>query len=179
MELQKQAFLNASTICIRQIQNNAVSIHLTASVFPWRWGDPGLETSQTKWSPPLKSWCDFVTGHGECEAGKCRCFSGWDGDQCQCPSASAQHCVNSKGQVCSGRGTCVCGTCECTDSRSIGRFCEHCPTCHTACGDNWYEVPVPCPLYTENNPSRQLVLFFIIPSLKFITQINCSIMLKK
>ncbi|XP_012879439.1 PREDICTED: integrin beta-8 [Dipodomys ordii] len=79
----------------------------------------------------------LCAGHGECEAGRCQCFGGWEGDRCQCPSASAQQCVNSQGQVCSGRGTCVCGKCECTDPRSIGRFCEHCPTCPTACSDNW------------------------------------------
>ncbi|XP_023400139.1 integrin beta-8 isoform X2 [Loxodonta africana] len=80
---------------------------------------------------------NLCAGHGECEAGRCQCHSGWEGDWCQCPSASAQHCVNSKGQVCSGRGTCVCGRCECTDPRSIGRFCEHCPSCNTACNENW------------------------------------------
>lgn len=90
-----------------------------------------------------------VTGHGECEAGRCQCFSGWEGDRCQCPSASAQHCVNPRGQVCSGRGTCVCGRCECTDPRSIGRFCEHCPKCHSTCSENWYVFPISRPTEVE------------------------------
>ncbi|XP_051819161.1 integrin beta-8 isoform X1 [Antechinus flavipes] len=79
---------------------------------------------------------NLCAGHGECEGGRCKCFHGWEGDRCQCPSSSAQHCVNSKGQVCSGRGACVCGKCECTDPRIVGRFCEYCPTCDTACDEN-------------------------------------------
>ncbi|XP_043822358.1 integrin beta-8 isoform X2 [Dromiciops gliroides] len=79
---------------------------------------------------------NLCAGHGECERGRCKCFRGWEGDRCQCPSSSTQHCVNSKGQVCSGRGTCVCGKCECADPRIVGRFCEYCPTCDTACDEN-------------------------------------------
>ncbi|XP_068944845.1 integrin beta-8 isoform X2 [Petaurus breviceps papuanus] len=79
---------------------------------------------------------NLCAGHGECEGGRCKCFRGWEGDRCQCPSSSAQHCVNSKGQVCSGRGACVCGKCECTDPQIVGRFCEYCPTCDTACDEN-------------------------------------------
>ncbi|XP_056656505.1 integrin beta-8 isoform X2 [Monodelphis domestica] len=79
---------------------------------------------------------NLCAGHGECEAGRCKCFRGWEGDRCQCPSSSAQHCINSKGQVCSGRGACVCGKCECTDPQIVGRFCEYCPTCDTACDEN-------------------------------------------
>ncbi|XP_020848927.1 integrin beta-8 isoform X2 [Phascolarctos cinereus] len=79
---------------------------------------------------------NLCAGHGECEGGRCKCFRGWEGDRCQCPSSSAQRCINSKGQVCSGRGACVCGKCECTDPRIVGRFCEYCPTCDTACDEN-------------------------------------------
>ncbi|KYO26781.1 integrin beta-8 isoform A [Alligator mississippiensis] len=78
----------------------------------------------------------LCAGNGECEAGKCKCFNGWEGEHCQC-SSSAKHCINSKGQICSGRGHCVCGKCECTDPRSFGRLCEYCPNCNNACDENW------------------------------------------
>lgn len=78
-----------------------------------------------------------VLGNGECEAGKCKCFADWEGDRCQCSLQSAKQCLNSKGQICSGRGNCVCGKCECTDPRSFGRLCEYCPACNKACEENW------------------------------------------
>ncbi|XP_074124598.1 integrin beta-8 isoform X2 [Sminthopsis crassicaudata] len=97
---------------------------------------------------------NLCAGHGECEGGRCKCFHGWEGDRCQCPSSSAQHCVNSKGQVCSGRGACVCGKCECTDPRIVGRFCEYCPTCDTACDEN--RNCVQC-YHPHNNLSQAII----------------------
>lgn len=106
-------------------------------MFPWKWRE------LTQWACWPWSCRVSVVGNGECQGGRCHCFSGWEGDRCQCPAALAQHCVNSKGQVCSGRGTCVCGRCECTDPRSIGRLCEHCPACHLSCNENWYVLSPP------------------------------------
>ncbi|XP_069504575.1 integrin beta-8 [Ambystoma mexicanum] len=77
--------------------------------------------------------CD---GHGECEDGICKCFRGWGGDQCQCPS-STEECMNSKGEICSGRGTCSCGKCWCSEQGSFGRFCEYCKSCTKVCENNW------------------------------------------
>lgn len=40
------------------------------------------------------------------------------------------------GEVCSGHGTCECGTCKCDvteDGRFSGKFCEKCPTCLGQC----------------------------------------------
>uniref|UniRef100_A0A8C4KMK0 Integrin beta n=1 Tax=Dromaius novaehollandiae TaxID=8790 RepID=A0A8C4KMK0_DRONO len=96
---------------------------------------------------------NLCSGNGECEAGKCKCFAGWEGDRCQCSSQSAKHCQNSKGQVCSGRGNCVCGKCECTDPRSFGRLCEYCPTCNSACEENWNCVQCHHP----NNASQAIL----------------------
>ncbi|KAM8967372.1 integrin beta-8 [Pelodytes ibericus] len=78
----------------------------------------------------------LCSGNGDCEDGRCRCFNGWEGDLCHC-TTSKKHCMDSNGQICSGRGTCTCGKCECTDSRSFGRFCEHCLRCGNTCTDNW------------------------------------------
>ncbi|NXD14943.1 ITB8 protein, partial [Nothocercus nigrocapillus] len=96
---------------------------------------------------------NLCSGNGECEAGKCKCFAGWEGDRCQCSSQSAKHCLNSKGQICSGRGNCICGKCECTDPRSFGRLCEYCPTCNSACEENWNCVQC----HHSNNASQAIL----------------------
>ncbi|XP_020636936.3 integrin beta-8 isoform X3 [Pogona vitticeps] len=78
---------------------------------------------------------NLCAGNGECEAGKCKCFAGWEGDRCQCSSSLQKHCINGNGQICSGRGTCLCGRCRCTEPSSLGRLCEFCPNCRTACSE--------------------------------------------
>lgn len=35
--------------------------------------------------------------------------------------------------LCSGRGHCLCGVCECTQPGAYGLTCEKCPTCPDAC----------------------------------------------
>ncbi|KAM9308181.1 integrin beta-8 [Gastrophryne carolinensis] len=78
----------------------------------------------------------LCSGNGECKNGNCKCFSGWEGDQCQC-SSSKKHCMDADGLVCSGRGTCTCGKCECTDDKSFGPLCQYCSVCSKTCTDNW------------------------------------------
>ncbi|KAJ4922501.1 hypothetical protein JOQ06_021558 [Pogonophryne albipinna] len=36
--------------------------------------------------------------------------------------------------MCSGRGSCVCGRCQCSEPGAFGDTCEKCPTCPDACG---------------------------------------------
>ncbi|KAH0627404.1 hypothetical protein JD844_003046 [Phrynosoma platyrhinos] len=48
----------------------------------------------------------LCAGNGECEASKCKCIGAWEGDHCQCPLSLRKNCMNSNGQICSGRGTC-------------------------------------------------------------------------
>ncbi|MGH0154121.1 UNVERIFIED_CONTAM: hypothetical protein FKN15_026261 [Acipenser sinensis] len=36
--------------------------------------------------------------------------------------------------MCSGRGNCVCGDCQCSEPGAFGDTCEKCPTCPDACG---------------------------------------------
>uniref|UniRef100_A0A673M0Q3 Integrin beta n=1 Tax=Sinocyclocheilus rhinocerous TaxID=307959 RepID=A0A673M0Q3_9TELE len=38
-------------------------------------------------------------------------------------------CMGSGGMLCSGRGHCLCGVCECTQPGAYGSTCEKCPTC--------------------------------------------------
>uniref|UniRef100_A0A673M0P4 Integrin beta n=1 Tax=Sinocyclocheilus rhinocerous TaxID=307959 RepID=A0A673M0P4_9TELE len=42
-------------------------------------------------------------------------------------------CMGSGGMLCSGRGHCLCGVCECTQPGAYGSTCEKCPTCPHAC----------------------------------------------
>ena len=71
---------------------------------------------------------------GRCECGQCVCFPGWSGDACDMSSSMdtcvpSPHAVNSSagssgaGSVCSGRGMCVGGMCDCPWPYS-GQFCE-------------------------------------------------------
>ena len=41
--------------------------------------------------------------------------------------------MSSIGLLCSGRGQCVCGACECTQPGAYGATCDKCPTCPDAC----------------------------------------------
>ncbi|XP_056409415.1 integrin beta-5-like [Hyla sarda] len=42
--------------------------------------------------------------------------------------------MSSDGRMCSGKGTCVCGRCQCIQPGAFGETCEKCPTCPDACG---------------------------------------------
>ncbi|RXN10751.1 integrin beta-6-like protein [Labeo rohita] len=60
------------------------------------------------------------------------------GEFCNC-STSNRSCVAPDGSVCSGRGKCVCGKCECTVPGASGERCQRCPTCGDICS-----LPRPC-----------------------------------
>uniref|UniRef100_A0A3B3BV19 Integrin beta n=1 Tax=Oryzias melastigma TaxID=30732 RepID=A0A3B3BV19_ORYME len=55
------------------------------------------------------------THRGSCVMGRCACTEGWEGDACDC-TKSNQTCVDSRGGICSGLGTCECGRCTCSNS---------------------------------------------------------------
>uniref|UniRef100_A0A8C2HKK3 Integrin beta n=1 Tax=Cyprinus carpio TaxID=7962 RepID=A0A8C2HKK3_CYPCA len=71
--------------------------------------------------------------HGECHCGECKCHAGYIGDNCNCSTETAS-CASDDGKICSGRGSCVCGRCQCTEPGAFGDTCEKCPTCPDACG---------------------------------------------
>ncbi|XP_059178838.1 integrin beta-1-like [Physella acuta] len=76
-------------------------------------------------------------GNGTFECGKCTCNPGRYGKFCECQAddlsskESVKQCIEpNKTEVCSGRGSCICGECIC-DTRSIdslqtfsGPYCE-------------------------------------------------------
>ncbi|KAM9839732.1 integrin beta-1-like [Aulostomus maculatus] len=105
---------------------------------------------------------DVCSGRGECVCGRCVCqksskkpshsyygrfcecsdFScdqyrglqcgGFSGRACECP-LGVDACLAQSGQVCAGRGVCLCGSCSCSDKRFQGPTCELCPSCPSAC----------------------------------------------
>ncbi|XP_073444037.1 integrin beta-4 isoform X4 [Dendrobates tinctorius] len=108
-------------------------------------------------------------GHFSC--GRCECKEPWRGEFCNCSSLQSidsQSCVapNST-EICSGRGECLCGVCQCSGESPIhqyqGEFCQYnnfqCPrtggfmcndrgSCYMgacACISGWEGVGCECP----------------------------------
>lgn len=67
------------------------------------------------------------------------CHAGYVGDNCNC-SIETTGCVSEDGRMCSGRGSCVCGRCQCTEPGAFGDLCEKCPTCGDACATKRYAI---------------------------------------
>lgn len=64
------------------------------------------------------------------------CEPGWKGDACECSTDTTGCQSPDGGPLCSGKGTCSCGVCECmaTDAGKFsGKFCQECPTCPGRC----------------------------------------------
>ena len=92
------------------------------------------------------------TGNGVCINSMCVCNENFTGVDCDCPrdTSNCRGCLENVGletyymyfflwhfvnfcvsvqetSVCSGEGTCVCGTCVCRNySLRFGQFCEEC-----------------------------------------------------
>ncbi|KAI3356424.1 hypothetical protein L3Q82_017641, partial [Scortum barcoo] len=86
-------------------------------------------------SPCLNRHPGLTYGHGQCYCGNCYCAAGWHGDKCefQCdisPWESKRRCTSPDGKICSNRGTCVCGECNCYDVDPSGDWGDiHGDTC--------------------------------------------------
>uniref|UniRef100_A0A3B5KZF2 Integrin beta n=1 Tax=Xiphophorus couchianus TaxID=32473 RepID=A0A3B5KZF2_9TELE len=59
--------------------------------------------------------CNGTFYRGSCVMGRCACSEGWEGAACEC-SKSNDTCLDNKGNICGGRGKCVCGSCQCPNS---------------------------------------------------------------
>ncbi|CAG0892794.1 unnamed protein product [Cyprideis torosa] len=74
--------------------------------------------------------------HGECVCGQCVCKPGWTGDACSCSMDTSGCQPPDGGSLCSGKGNCTCGVCECMETEAgkfSGKFCAECPTCPGRC----------------------------------------------
>lgn len=67
----------------------------------------------------------ICSNHGRCDCGKCTCFDGWKGKECEC-STSLTNCTSPNGLLCSNHGDCECGQCTCNVGY-LGTFCENQP----------------------------------------------------
>ncbi len=97
-----------------------------------------------KWSKNASKFCSHVESahsfpslcylslHGSFQVmalapvGFCQCDPDWKGENCNC-STRTDTCMSSLGLLCSGRGQCVCGSCECTQPGAYGSTCDKCP----------------------------------------------------
>ena len=72
--------------------------------------------------------CDEATGDMYCE-----CATGFAGTpDCSCAQSKISCIAIGDGQVCSGRGACLCGSCTCDDGWA-GPFCEICTSNCVTC----------------------------------------------
>eukprot|EP00117_Sycon_ciliatum_P023626 scpid49462/ scgid3434/ Integrin beta-5 len=89
-------------------------------------------------TPPVlnSTWC---TTQGAEQCGLCNCRDGFSNknefQRCECDERNQAPCIQpGTFQVCSGRGRCECGTCEC-EGLSNGTYCE-CDNGNCEVGDN-------------------------------------------
>ncbi|XP_045460964.1 integrin beta-PS-like [Harmonia axyridis] len=86
----------------------------------------------------LKEKGEICNGKGKCiclsnsSMPICDCDAGWEGPSCACEKKD-ELCIKSGDKnICSGKGSCKCGACICSDDYS-GTFCEVCPDCNNEC----------------------------------------------
>ncbi|KAM3844896.1 integrin beta-4 isoform 2-T4 [Vipera latastei] len=115
------------------------------------------------------------TYNGNFVCGQCVCNPGWRGDLCNCSTSSftdTSACIRSGDEEpCSGKGECLCGTCQCYSEdltqRYDGKFCEfdnlqcprtsgflcndrgHCYMGQCSCEAGWEGPGCECPTSNE------------------------------
>lgn len=73
---------------------------------------------KTFFPPPSSAACPVLcSGNGQYTRGRCQCYSGWKGTECDIP---ASQCIDPQ---CSGHGLCVSGKCVCNTGHK-GPNCE-------------------------------------------------------
>lgn len=84
---------------------------------------------------PLLAACPVLcSGNGQYTRGRCQCYSGWKGTECDVPTSQ---CIDPQ---CSGHGLCVAGNCVCNTGHK-GPHCEQ-GRCWGRGGGNKKVLPV-------------------------------------
>lgn len=68
----------------------------------------------------------LCSGNGQYSKGRCLCFSGWKGTECDVPTTQ---CIDPQ---CGGRGICIMGSCACNsgykgENCEEGKHCQYLP----------------------------------------------------
>ncbi|OXB57759.1 hypothetical protein ASZ78_006549 [Callipepla squamata] len=118
-------------------QARSVSLHeagfiqyLDSGIWHLAFYNDGKNAEQVSFNTIIIAACPVLcSGNGQYSKGRCLCYSGWKGTECDVP---ATQCIDPQ---CGGRGICIMGSCAC-NSGYKGENCEEADCLDPACSSH-------------------------------------------
>ncbi|POI35717.1 hypothetical protein CIB84_000531, partial [Bambusicola thoracicus] len=118
-------------------QTRSVSLHeagfiqyLDSGIWHLAFYNDGKNAEQVSFNTIIIAACPVLcSGNGQYSKGRCLCYSGWKGTECDVP---ATQCIDPQ---CGGRGICIMGSCAC-NSGYKGENCEEADCLDPACSSH-------------------------------------------